>query len=224
MNRSLYPLAALRCLGRNLYRKSRICRGELREPAIGFAGCRISAILLLSALNLTTAAQDNSSPRTLDFSAFQLLTERNIFNPNRSTRPARTEIPPAPRNPQVDSFALVGTLGDDGQWTAFFDGSRSELRGRLRLNDTIGDYKVTAISNSGVQLDQGTNSLQLRVGMQLRREDDGPWLLAEREVDATADRSASRQENSTSTAAASTGAADNDVLLRLRQQRERELQ
>jgi hypothetical protein len=228
MNRSpshfISPRGLYRKPGRNLYRNPRAWRGELREPAVGFSRCCITAILLLSALNLTTAAQDDSSPRTPDFSAFQLLTERNIFNPNRSTRPARTESRPTPRNPQVDRFTLVGTLGDDGQWTAFFDGSRSELRGRLRLNDTIGDYTVTAISNSGVQLDQGTNRLQLRVGMQLRREDNGPWLLAEREADATADRSASRQENSTSTASTSTGAADNDVLLRLRQKRERELQ
>jgi len=228
MNRSPSPFAFLRgldrILGRNLYRKPRASLGELRESAFTQFSWGTIAILLLSGPNLTTADQDGSGPRTLDFSTFQLLTERNIFNPNRSNRPARTESRPAPRNPQVDSFTLVGTLGDDGQWTAFFDGTRSELRGRLRLHDTIGDYTVTAISNSGVQLDHGTNSLQLRVGMQLRREDDGPWLFAERETDARADRSTSREENSTSTAAASTGTADNDVLLRLRQQRERELQ
>jgi hypothetical protein len=180
--------------------------------------------LLLSAANLTTAAQDGSGPSTPDFSAFQLLTERNIFNPNRSNRPPRTDSRPATRNPQVDNFTLVGTLGDGGQWTAFFDGTRSELRGRLRQNDSIGGYTLSAISNAGVQLDDGTNSVQLRVGMQLRREDNGPWLVAEREVDSPVARTPSPNENSASTDSASTGAGDNDVLLRLRQKRERELQ
>lgn len=213
-----------RKLGRNLYRNPRAWRDELRESAFTWSRWGTLALLLLSASNLTTAAQDASGPRTTNFAAFQLLTERNIFNPNRSNRPARTESRPAPRTPQVDQFSLVGTLGDGEQWTAFFDGSRSELRGRLRLNDTIGDYRVVAIFNSGVRLDLGTNTLELRVGTQVRREDNGPWLLVERQVDVPAERPASREETSTSTASTNTGAADNEVLLRLRQKRERELQ
>ena len=202
----------------------RIWRGELREPAVARSRCRMTVLLLLAVASLTVSAQDDPGPRTPDFSAFQVIAERNIFNPNRSNRPARTETRPATRAAQVDSFTLVGTLGDDGQWTAFFDGTRSELRGRLRQDDTIGDYTLTAISNSGVRLDNGTNSLQLRVGMQLRRQDNGPWLLAERGETSSAELGSSRPSSSTSTASARTETTDNDVLLRLRQQRERELQ
>jgi hypothetical protein len=184
----------------------------------------ILTVLLLSAANFPAATQEGSESRTPDFSAFQLLTERNIFNPNRSSRTARAESRPAPRNPQIESFTLVGTLGDGEQWTAFFDGTRSELRGRLRQNETIGGYTLSGITNTGVQLDDGTNRVQLRVGMQLRREDNGPWLVAEREVDAPVARASTSDGNSASTDSASTGNGDNDVLLRLRQKRERELQ
>ena len=42
----------------------------------------------------------------------------------------------------------------------------------------IAGYKVANIAPNGVKLAAGTNELELSVGMQLRREEDGPWLLA----------------------------------------------
>jgi hypothetical protein len=182
------------------------------------------AFVLLTLVTLNLSAQDPPETESSDFSRFKILTERNIFNPNRSGRAAPTVTRPTSRAPQVDSFTLVGTLGDGGLWTAFFDGTRSEFRGRLRQHDTIGDYTLAAISNSGVQLDNGTNSLHLRVGMQLRREDNGPWLLAERGESSNAQRTSSNRQDAISTASARSEGPDNDVLLRLRQQREKELQ
>ncbi len=184
----------------------------------------MSSLLLLIAPSSQAPAQSASSPTTPDFTSFRIITERNIFNASRSGTSAPTvDRTPGPK-PREDNFTLVGTLGDGQQWTAFFDGSRSELRGRLRRNETIAGYTLTQITNSGVQLENGTNTVQLRVGTQLRREDDGPWLLAEHPTLRKDTSSRQKPATESSTASASTGGTDNDVLLRLKQKREKELQ
>jgi hypothetical protein len=216
-----------RALAHPIQSAARLAVKLLRLRALGYR-----AILLLLSLSLPISAQDNSNPSPPDFTEFQIITQRNIFNASRSNRPTPTANRPPTRSSQVDSFTLVGTFGDGEQWIAFFDGTRSELRGRLQLDDSIGDYTVTQISNSGVQLENGTNTVQLRVGTQLRRENDGPWLLAGRGESHRAEDSSSRRQRSTQTstvstasaASANTGDTDNEVLRRLRQQREKELQ
>ncbi len=61
---------------------------------------------------------------------------------------------------------------------AFFDGTSSEYQKVLKLTDSIAGYKVTNIAPNSVKLVSGTNELELNVGEQLRREENGPWLLA----------------------------------------------
>jgi hypothetical protein len=198
----------------------------MNPPACPSPARRGCAFAFLICTTLTLLAQDSANPPETNFNRFRIIAERNIFNPNRSGRATPPVTRTASRPAQVDSFTLVGTLGDGKHWIAFFNGTRSELRGRLQLADTIGDYTVTGISNSGVQLEQDTNTIQLRVGMTLRRENEGPWLLAERS-ESTPDRDAApRPEPSFRSGdnAASTGQIDNEVLRRLMQQRERELQ
>ena len=187
---------------------------------------RLFAIAVLLCLTLTPPAQETGNPPETNFSRFRIIAERNIFNPNRSGRPAPPVSRPSSRPTQVESFTLVGTLGDGQHWVAFFDGTRSELRGRLRLDDTIGDYRVSEISSSGVLLQQDTNTIPLRVGMQVRRENEGPWHLADRaESNRTRDRSAPAESSSRATStSAGTASVDDEVLRRLMQQRERELQ
>jgi hypothetical protein len=187
------------------------------------------AILLALSLLLTAPtaiAQQTPTTHAPDFAEFQLIAERNIFNPNRSSRPPAPSRRVTNRAPVTDSFTLVGTLGDPTQWIAFFDGTRPELRGRLKPGDTIGDYTLTTVTNGSVQLLSPTNTLHLRVGTQLRREDQGPWQIVERNLAALSDPKPARPETLTSNSSTPTGSddADNEVLRRLRQQRERELQ
>jgi hypothetical protein len=183
--------------------------------------CRL-ALTLFACVTFLASAQNTPTPDTPEFDDFRLIIDRNIFNPNRSGRSAPQIARSTSRSPQIDSFTLVGTLGDHDNWIAFFDGSRSEFRGRLKLQDTIGDYVLGAISNSGVLLVNGTNELHLRVGSRMRREDNGPWVAAERE-EPRRDRDTSPRQESTSANTSATD-ADSEVLKRLMQQRERDLQ
>ena len=109
---------------------------------------------------------------------------------------------------------------------AFFDGTSSEYKKALKLADAIAGYKVTNIAPNGVKLASGTNELELSVGAQLRREEDGPWLLAGQ----SASYASTPASTSTNAAAATTttgsdaasGGAESDIIKKLMQRREKE--
>src|SRR4051794_18547376 len=96
----------------------------------------IAAILIL-ALNAgwVAAAEETNSVSTLDLRSFRIISERNIFNPNRSARSPRGETPRAQRAPKIDTFALVGTLSYEKGRFAFFDGSSSGFKKTLKAAD-----------------------------------------------------------------------------------------
>jgi hypothetical protein len=155
----------------------------------------------------------NGAPRSLDYSAFRLVAERNIFDPNRSPRSSR-----APTQAKtVDSFSLVGTMSYEKGDFAFFDGSSSDYKKVLKTNDMIASYKVVAISPELVKIVSGTNLLDLKVGTQMRRRENGTW---EREASPAA-YTASTSSATPSEAAAPSG-AESDVLKKMMQRREKE--
>jgi len=169
-------------------------------------------------------SQTNSAAGTnrLDYSAFKIVVDRNIFDPNRiSRRPGDRGPRPVPKS--VDSLTLVGTMTYEKGSFAFFDGTSSDYKKALRLNDLVAGHKVTNISPNSVKLAAGTNELELTVGMQLRREEDGPWLLA------GGSGSYAAAPTSTSTSAivstgsdAAASAAESDIIKKLMQRREKE--
>lgn len=123
-------------------------------------------------------SSETNAPSRLDFSAFRIIAERNIFNPNRTAR--STERPPREtrRAPRVESFALVGTMSYAKGAFAFFDGSSSDLRKSLSPGGTIAGYTVREIKAAGVKLEGHGSTLELPVNGQLRREDDGEWQVS----------------------------------------------
>jgi hypothetical protein len=171
-------------------------------------------------------SQTNSVSGTnrLDYSAFKVVVDRNIFDPNRTPRRPGDRGPrPAPKS--VDSLTLVGTMTYEKGSFAFFDGTSSDYKKALKLNDVVAGRKVTNITPNSVKLAAGTNEMELTVGMQLRREEDGPWSL----VGGPGSYIATPTSTSTSTSAvASAGsdtaasAAESDIIKKLMQRREKE--
>ena len=109
---------------------------------------------------------------------------------------------------------------------AFFDGSSSAFRKALKQEDSIAGYRLAGIEPNAVKLANGTNEVELKVGMQLRREDQGSWVASAQPQTYTA--SSSTPGNATSGSTGSTqsdsgsSAAESDVLKRLRERREKE--
>lgn len=183
-------------------------------------------------------------------SAFSIVAERNIFNANRvgAVRVASR------RAVVTESFALVGTIIYPKGTFAFFEGSSSELTKAAKAEDVIGGHQVIEVLPNSVKLRRADDEVELPVGSQMRREDAGPWQIAEgrpasrSSFDRGSDRgndfggrngrgdrsdrsdrfrrsgSSNGNGETRASTAASSGPEDEDVLKRLMEQREKETQ
>jgi hypothetical protein len=61
---------------------------------------------------------------------------------------------------------------------AFFDGTSSDYRKSLAPGGKIANYTAAEIGQDVVKLVSGTNEIELKVGMQMRRSADGKWAAA----------------------------------------------
>lgn len=156
--------------------------------------------------------------RPVDYSAFRVIAERNIFNAARSG--GRVAAPPreARRPARVDTLAVVGLMSYEKRAYAFFDGSSSDFRKAVPVGGTVAGCKVVDIRPDRVQLEVGTNQFELKVGARLRREEQGPWQVSESTEPLPA---TSLDSSGSADANGSNGAAD-EVLKRLLQRREQE--
>jgi hypothetical protein len=166
-----------------------------------------------------SSATSTNGTNPLDYAAFRVVADRNIFNPNRQGYRSGGS---RPRPKSVETFSLVGTMSYEKGTFAFFDGSGSEYRKALKTNDTIAGYQLTAIEPNAVKLAIQTNELVLRVGMQMRREEDGPWLKPSQPDTASASLSSVTSSSTNSAPDAPSSGADNDILKKLMQRREQE--
>jgi hypothetical protein len=185
-----------------------------------FCSWKILAIAALAmAGGFTARAQETNRTSEADFSNFQIISERNIFNPNRTARHKRGSRPQS----VADAFSLVGTMSYNKGTYAFFDGTSSDYRKVLQNAGTIAGYKVTDITPTTVKLANGDKQLVMKVGTQMRREEKGSWQLAstsELPVETTESADAAPAEPS----ASDSDSEGNDVLKRLMKQREQESQ
>jgi hypothetical protein len=145
---------------------------------------RSAVLLLLVGWTGTpeSLAQATNAPSRLTFDAFRVVSDRNIFNPNRyarsTGRPSNQTRTSRPAS-RVEAISLVGIMAYEKGSFAFFDGTGGNFTKVLQVGGTVGEYTVKQITPSEVKLIAGTNTVDLKVGMQLRREDEGDWFLGE---------------------------------------------
>lgn len=194
-------------------RKLTFIRGAFRHfETLVIAG------LVISDVSVARAQQTNRAS-VADFSNFQVISERNIFNPNRTARHRHDKRSEA----VADAFSLVGTMSYTKGTFAFFDGTTSEFRKALPNDGTIAGYKVTDITPTTVKLVKDDKPVVMKVGTQMRREAKGSWQLAatsELPTEMTEGADAAPAE----TVASDSSGEANDVLKRLMKQREQESQ
>jgi hypothetical protein len=172
---------------------------------------------------MNSLSETNDGSTTLNYAAFRVIVDGNIFNPNRVSR----RRPDGPRTPpkSFDSLTLVGTMTYEKGTFAFFDGTSADYRKALRMTDSIAGYKVASITPTSVKLAAGTNQFELNVGSALRREENGPWQPAN-QFSSYVPPSASTSTNSAATTSSgtdtATAGAESDVIKRLMQKREKE--
>jgi len=184
-----------------------------------------------SGASSTNSAATNGPAQT-DYAFFKSVNDRNIFIPARvPNRPDSPRSSEPRRQPKVESVSLVGTLRYERGSVAFFDGSSPEFRKPLKPGDSIAGHQIVSVTDSLVRLVAKDQPVDLKVGSQLRREDDGPWTLAAGTSSTSSSSSfstsststASSSSDSTSSTSSSSGGAD-DILKRLRERRAQESQ
>jgi hypothetical protein len=122
-------------------------------------------------------ARIESAPVKLDESSFRIVSERNIYNANRSGGTVRSASSRRPA--RVETFALVGTMAYEKGAFAFFEGSSSEFTKALKPDGVIAGYKLVDILANGVKLEMDGQVMELAIGSGLRREDQGAWKVSE---------------------------------------------
>lgn len=169
------------------------------------------------AVNSVRSATNTASGADLD--SFRIISQRNIFDPNRSPRRASRTVSSEPqRAPRTERFALLGTMSYEKGSFAFFDGTSSDYRRSLKPGDDIAGFKIAEVAPTCVRLET-TNSqmIELCVGMQMQKAQDDPWQLGGKAELPDLPRNSSAPSTSSPS-----GAEADDVLRRLMQQREQE--
>ncbi|MBE0544335.1 MAG: hypothetical protein IH623_23590 [Verrucomicrobia bacterium] len=171
--------------------KGRVCDGSgVNTPRQTWPVLLVA--LMLAAMGFSVTAQSTNGPAStnaapprveaapsrLDEAAFRLIAERNIFNANRSGGTVRPATPTR-RPTTVETFALVGTMAYEKGTFAFFEGSRSEFTKVLKADGIIAGHKLLNIQANSVKLEADGKQIELPVGSQMRREDEGAWQVSE---------------------------------------------
>lgn len=157
---------------------------------INFRSNAISAALLRSALfgvvltllaAARSVAQSTNGVAPLSYDSFRTISDHNIFNPNRYARGSSRPVTRPSSQPasHVESISLVGIMAYDKGVYAFFDGTKSDYKQALQTGGVMGEYKIENIAQDTVTLARGTNTYVVKIGMQMRREDEGDWFLSE---------------------------------------------
>ena len=125
------------------------------------------------------SSAEAASTNRLEFSYYRLIFDRNIFNPNRRPQGRFIDQPPTDfqRPRRVDTFSLVGTMAYEKGVFAFFDGSSYQYRKTVKPGEVMAGYGISEVGHDYVKLVSKTNQLELRIGMQMRREEEGDWSL-----------------------------------------------
>jgi hypothetical protein len=181
-------------------------------------------ISFVLAAGLFARAQSTNDSSTSDYSDFQVIVQRNIFDPNRFPRGSSYH---PPRDRGAPTFSLAGTMSYRKGMYAFFSGTSEEYQKTLQPGGIIAGYTVAKIDFDGVQLQNGGKQVHMTVGSAMRQEGDG-WTLSmpgdwnETPVTDTTSSSTGADTNAGETPAVSlpSSGPESDVLKRLMEQRQ----
>ena len=176
-----------------------------------------------AARGTTPVRADPAPAAAVSVDAFRLISDRNIFNPNRTGRRDRSTEEAAPR---IDTISLVGTMNSEKGLFAFFDGSDAAYRKALRIGEVVADFKVTQIAGDGAELERAGKPLSMKVGQQLRRPEGADWTLIGVDLarsEAIAARSAEAARAAESNTPLAIPADASETLKRLMEQRQKQL-
>lgn len=174
----------------------------------------------------TNQPMQTNAQGQLEYRTFKIIYERNIFDASREGG-----IYAGPRHhtkvSKVDYFKLLGTIRYEKGRYAFFNGSDSDFHKTLQITQNIAEYKILEIGYNSIKLAPTNGApFELKVGMQMKRVDSGPWSEAaasESFAPAPPSNSSSETADRSSNTPSGSNATENEVMKRLMQKRQQEL-
>ena len=99
-------------------------------------------------------ADTNNPTAAVAYPSFKIISQRNIFDPNRrgGAGERSRRIDPN-RLARAEGFALVGTMMGKGGEYAFFSGSDARYKKVLKVSGLIANYTVTEVALDHVKLE-----------------------------------------------------------------------
>lgn len=187
-----------------------------------------SILILTFSAALAGAAEETNAPASLDWSSFESIAQKNIFDPSRSGRSGRSS---RPKPAVVRVFTFHGIVDD----IAFFTGDGTPGKGYVKVGDTINGFKVMKISGPTHYTDTPQITLTdpsgaivvLNEDQSMRREEEGPWEKSDQPAPvstagAVTDTSSPSDQSTAPAAPESAGASD--ILARLRARKKQQEQ
>jgi hypothetical protein len=188
---------------------------ETKVPAP--VGTAVSAAPVPPVVPVTPAV---TAPAALSFDSFRIVTQRNIFNPNRIGL-SRDSDGPAPR---MDEITLVGSMDSQKGLYAFFDSQDNTYRKALHEGGAIAQFTVQHIASDAVDLSRDGKITTMKIGQQLRRPIGGEWSVTTPEPPSIAPPAdVITGSSSTATTPGKPGDAQNEVLRKMLEQRQKQL-
>lgn len=164
-------------------------------------------------------AQTDLSPQYPDFSEFQVLIDRNIFDSTRKAGATPGKEDATQSNQQV--IVLSGTVIQGNKARALFEGSVDAPPEGMKPGDSVAGYRIAEVRTDGVTLSNDQGTIRLPVGGGLAKKEDGSWTPVDNPVP-----EAPAEAAQSSDAGQQTSPADkesDDAAERLRERRRKEL-
>jgi hypothetical protein len=179
-------------------------------------------VLFILAAGFFANAQSTNDSSTTDFSSFQVVVDRNIFNPDRFPRSGRVRH----RDNGAPTFSLAGTMSYRKGMFAFFNGTSPDYQKAIQEGGTIAGYTVAKITFDGVLLQLNGIKIDMKVGSAMRQE-SGSWELTQpgEWTPSSGTDTSSENQNTSETPPLNLppSGATSDVLKRLMERRQQEI-
>lgn len=174
--------------------------------------------IALAALGMRAPAAEASAKEV--FKDFKIITDRNIFNSERSGDRRESSRQQRSARSTPEEFRLVGVMLNGEDATAFFEGSRSDYGGQWKKGDRIAGFKITAIRTDGVTLEKDAKRTELPVASAMKSSEEGVWELTK----STTEYARPSQSSPAAQSSGDSGGGSDDVLKRLMERRRQEVE
>jgi len=159
------------------------------------------------------------------FDVYRVLGERNIFDPNRlpMVQGAPPRVVEQPHK-ATDYVMLTGVMVNNGKALAFFSGSRPDYDKVTEVNGEIAGAKLTRIAPAGIEVDRAGKKIVVAVGQTVPFDDSAPGAPPTDAVASTAAAPATTGTGDASPATPQLPGNLNEVMRRMMERRQHELQ